>query len=645
MNKNLLRSVVTAAALWAASMLPALAQTSPNWTYGYVPTPAQWNATFAGKQDTLGYTPLNLAGGNMTGRLVTAAPGATTASFNLTPGSAPASPVNGDMWATSGGLYVRINGVTIGPLSGATSTSFAATAPLAVSFPAGVTTYALNVDSTLTAGSSLTINLSNANTWLATQTFPNNSLTLAEFPTIGANTAIGSIAGGTPAALSKTQITTLVNLATASLSGALPAWPNNTTTFFRGDGTYATLNFTAVAGILTSAAGGTGINNGSSTITLGGSIVTAAALTQAGAFATTITSTAITNSTLPAGTHTLAGLDVAQTWSALQQYNSSNFRLNGSGSGSLVVNCAATCGTNTLTLPGGTTDFSATGGSNQFVKQSSTGAALTVAAILAADLPVATNAAFGAVKPDTTTITISAGIITAVGGVATSLQPGTTTVTGGTIGQCLGKGPSGNLLNQIACADLTLAGQVLSGGATVTSNNLGTKSSGTTTVDCGLSPLQYLLNGGAFTLAAPANDGSCFIQVVNGGSAGTITLSGFSPQPTGFGDTFATANTASGTATFSNGSANITYTSTLGVGNQIYFTTSGGLPTNFAINTNYYVVSNSGTVLTVAATPGGSAIVAGSAGSGTQTAHVPSVFDISIARINGSAIALWKQVQ
>lgn len=32
-------------------------------------------------------------------------------------GSAPASPVNGDMWTTTAGLYVRINGATVGPLT------------------------------------------------------------------------------------------------------------------------------------------------------------------------------------------------------------------------------------------------------------------------------------------------------------------------------------------------------------------------------------------------------------------------------------------------------------------------------------------------------------------------------------------------
>lgn len=44
-----------------------------------------------------------------------------------------------------------------------------------------------------------------------------------------------------------TQLTALINVATASLSGALPAWPGNTTTFFRGDGSYQTLNCAALS--------------------------------------------------------------------------------------------------------------------------------------------------------------------------------------------------------------------------------------------------------------------------------------------------------------------------------------------------------------------------------------------------------------
>jgi hypothetical protein len=39
------------------------------------------------------------------------------ASIRVPHGTAPTSPVNGDMWTTTSGLFVRINGVTVGPLS------------------------------------------------------------------------------------------------------------------------------------------------------------------------------------------------------------------------------------------------------------------------------------------------------------------------------------------------------------------------------------------------------------------------------------------------------------------------------------------------------------------------------------------------
>jgi hypothetical protein len=41
----------------------------------------------------------------------------STASINLPHGAAPSSPVSGDMWTTTAGLYVYINGVTVGPLT------------------------------------------------------------------------------------------------------------------------------------------------------------------------------------------------------------------------------------------------------------------------------------------------------------------------------------------------------------------------------------------------------------------------------------------------------------------------------------------------------------------------------------------------
>lgn len=58
-----------------------------------------------------------------------------------------------------------------------------------------------------------------------------------------------------------------------------------------------------ITGIVQPANGGTGVNNGANTLTWGGAVV------FSGAFQTTLTVTATTNSTLPAGTHSLAPLD------------------------------------------------------------------------------------------------------------------------------------------------------------------------------------------------------------------------------------------------------------------------------------------------------------------------------------------------
>jgi hypothetical protein len=74
-------------------------------------------------------------------------------------------------------------------------------------------------------------------------------------------------------------------------------------------------------------------------------------------------------------------------------------------------------------------------------------------------------------------------------------------------------------------------------------------------------------------------------------------------------------------ATFVNGSSTITTaTNTYAVNQVVQFTTTGTLPTGFAINTNYFIVGTpTATTIEVSATSGGSAITAGSAGSGTHT--------------------------
>jgi hypothetical protein len=51
-------------------------------------------------------------GGTLQGKLVTATPTTASAGFNLPAGTAPTSPVDGDTWSTSAGMFVRVGGVT-----------------------------------------------------------------------------------------------------------------------------------------------------------------------------------------------------------------------------------------------------------------------------------------------------------------------------------------------------------------------------------------------------------------------------------------------------------------------------------------------------------------------------------------------------
>jgi hypothetical protein len=53
------------------------------------------------------------------GLALTAASATGGAGLRIPPGAAPTSPVDGDMWTTTAGAYIRINGVTVGPLASA----------------------------------------------------------------------------------------------------------------------------------------------------------------------------------------------------------------------------------------------------------------------------------------------------------------------------------------------------------------------------------------------------------------------------------------------------------------------------------------------------------------------------------------------
>lgn len=114
-----------------------------------------------------------------------------------------------------------------------------------------------------------------------------------------------------------------VALATSTISGTLPsANVSGSYTGITGVGALAAGSLATGFTVVGPALGGTGVaNNASSTITISGN------------FATTFTVANTTNSTLPAGTHTLAGLDVAQTWTAVQTFTNSDIALLGSSTG------------------------------------------------------------------------------------------------------------------------------------------------------------------------------------------------------------------------------------------------------------------------------------------------------------------------
>lgn len=180
-----LRSILVAAAVLFPGL--ALAQSGCSYiAFGKVLTAAQWNLCFSQKQNVLASSPLLLSGGTMLGLLVTTPVLTNGAGFNLTPGAGPpSSPNNGDVWTTATGMYVQINGSTVGPLG--TGGGGGGGSP---------------------GGTNGQVQYNN----------------------------LGAFGGLTNAAL-----TALIQPATASLSGAVPAFPNDVNAFFNGAGAYVTI--------------------------------------------------------------------------------------------------------------------------------------------------------------------------------------------------------------------------------------------------------------------------------------------------------------------------------------------------------------------------------------------------------------------
>lgn len=79
--------------------------------------PSGGGCTFLGYISTDSVMGLGLAGVSNSVYLNLPASDSGHACLRLAHGSAPSAPTNGDMWTTTAGLFVRINGATVGPLS------------------------------------------------------------------------------------------------------------------------------------------------------------------------------------------------------------------------------------------------------------------------------------------------------------------------------------------------------------------------------------------------------------------------------------------------------------------------------------------------------------------------------------------------
>jgi hypothetical protein len=176
-----------------------------------------------------------------------------------------------------------------------------------------------------------------------------SAIQAADVPTLNQNTTgtAANVTGTVAIANGGTGQTT----ATAAFNALAPSQSGQNGRYLKSDGTNASwdaidISTADITGVLPAANGGTGVNNGSSTITLGGNLVTS------GAFAITLTASGATNVTLPT-TGTLATLAGSETLTN-KTISGSNNTLSNIANASL-TNSAITINGNSVSLGGSTT--------------------------------------------------------------------------------------------------------------------------------------------------------------------------------------------------------------------------------------------------------------------------------------------------
>lgn len=606
--------------------LPAAAQSGCSYiATGAVLTAGQWNQCFAQKQNSLGYTPVNKAGDTMLGRLTMMASTTSFASMNIPHGVAPTSPNNGDIWTTTVGMFVRVNGVTVGPLTSASSASFAGTSPITVSFPSSVVTYAFNfsVSNTFLAAQKISLNAASLPAPLAgtvlqlssadatttritinsfgTSVVPNLTLAAArgtgavpaavgngdplgsitwnaygtsayatsgraviqavateawtnsfqgikiEFyttPTGGTSTAVAMTIGASGGAYIGAPTGTDEGVGTLNLAGSL----YNNGVAPTGTGAYVRATAPSIAGItITSSFTATGLVGNASLVnastTVNGQVCTlgsSCTITATAASVTIGTTTIASGSTTRilydnagvlgeytiTGTGTVVAMQAGPTFSGTVAGNITISGNNTYSGTALFTGALASTGSNGQASLGASSTAGAQvggkGSSKDLTLANSAGTAVCDVAtgtttlncatltltnrLTSASIDLATNATIGVMRGDTTTISCTAGVCSAIGAAATSIAIGTTTITSGTT-------------NRVLYDNAGVLGELILGNGI--ENSSGTL--GVTAARRTLPTTQSLTSGSSATYTTPANVLWIEVFMVGGGGGGAGT--------------------------------------------------------------------------------------------------------------------------
>jgi len=222
---------------------------------------------------TVANAALPKAGGTMTGVIVGTTPaagGAGYASFRFPHGTAPTDNIaNGDMWTTTAGAFLRINGstktlaFTDSSITGNAGTATALATPRTIAMTGDVVWTSAAFDGTgnvtgtaeIQAGAVGTAEL--ATNAVTTAKITDNNVTLAKIETIANNRVLGNVSGGAaaPAALTGAQVSALLDLASIpSGTQSFPAidWSSPHSGYFKAGDFYVQFGFAvSVSGALT----------------------------------------------------------------------------------------------------------------------------------------------------------------------------------------------------------------------------------------------------------------------------------------------------------------------------------------------------------------------------------------------------------